>query len=195
MCLGSFTTSPIPSLYVEAKEMPPDLRRKKLSLQYMVKLKSNPSNPAYSCVCKAYPKALFDARPSVIPTLGIRMRQQLRDTGINLDCIARSCVPAIPPWLVQMATFFFLLHPLASKGDIPPDIFRSKLAELLSAFDGYERIYTDGSKDGEAVAAAAVSRYGTLVKRLTDHACVFSAEARAVLLALDTESNQRVKSF
>jgi hypothetical protein len=40
-------------------------------------------------------------------------------------------------------------------------------------------LYADGSKDGEAVAATAVSSYGTLVKRLPDHSSVFSAEARA----------------
>jgi ribonuclease HI len=66
-----------------------------------------------------------------------------------------------------------------------PDLFRSKFNEILTAFDGYERIYTDASKDGPAVAAAAMSRLGTRVKRLPNDASIFSGEARAILLALD----------
>ena len=41
-CLGAFRTSPIPSLHVEAGELPLYLRRQQLSLQYIVKLRSNP---------------------------------------------------------------------------------------------------------------------------------------------------------
>ena len=50
LALGAFRTSPIPSLYVEADEPSLSERRVKLSLQYITKLKSNPTNPAYECV-------------------------------------------------------------------------------------------------------------------------------------------------
>jgi hypothetical protein len=49
-CLGTFRTLPISSLHAEAGEMPLKLRREKLALQYMLKLKSNPGNPAHNCV-------------------------------------------------------------------------------------------------------------------------------------------------
>ena len=52
ICLGAFRTSPITNLHVEANEMPLSLRRDKLSLQYILKFKSNPSNPTYDCVFK-----------------------------------------------------------------------------------------------------------------------------------------------
>jgi hypothetical protein len=55
----------------------------------------------------------------------------------------------------------------------------------MKAFDDYERIYTPASKDGSAVAAAAPSKLGIQVKRLTDDALIFSGEAQAVLLALE----------
>ena len=41
LALGAFWTSPINSLYTEANEPSLNLRRKKLSLQYYLKLKSN----------------------------------------------------------------------------------------------------------------------------------------------------------
>ena len=47
VCLGAFRTSPIASLHVEAGELPLTLRRQQLSLQYIIKLRSTPSNPAF----------------------------------------------------------------------------------------------------------------------------------------------------
>ena len=49
LALGAFRTSPIPSLYTEANETSLKLRRLKLSLNYVIKLKSLPENPAYDC--------------------------------------------------------------------------------------------------------------------------------------------------
>jgi ribonuclease HI len=184
-CIGAFRTSPIASLHVEASELPLSLRRQKLALQYITKLKANPSNPAYSCVFAPCYKALFEARPAVIPTIGIRMQQQLSDAGINVGCVARSGVCAAPPWVLRTAVFVYTLHQLGSKSEVAADLFQSKFWEILASFVGYERIYTDASQDGPAVAAAAISRIGTRVKRLPNDASIFSGEARAILLALD----------
>ena len=55
LALGAFRTSPVESLYVEAGELPLEHRIIKLSLQYVTKLKSTPSNPAFNCVFKYIP--------------------------------------------------------------------------------------------------------------------------------------------
>ena len=47
LALGAFRTSPIQSLYTEARETSLSLRRLKLSLNYALKLKSMPDNPAF----------------------------------------------------------------------------------------------------------------------------------------------------
>ena len=47
LVLGAFRTSPINSLYVEANEPSLSYRRQKLSLQYLLKLKSNHFNPTH----------------------------------------------------------------------------------------------------------------------------------------------------
>ena len=60
LALGDFRTSPIPSLYVEADEPSLSERRVKLSLQYITKLKSNPTNPAYECVFEPMYTTLFE---------------------------------------------------------------------------------------------------------------------------------------
>ena len=50
LALGAFRTSPINSLYAEANEPSLNLRRKKLSLQYYLKLRSNRDNPTHKAV-------------------------------------------------------------------------------------------------------------------------------------------------
>jgi hypothetical protein len=62
-------------------------------------------------------------------------------------------------------------------------------------YKGYDKIFTDGSKRGICVAAAAVSHDKVLVKRLRNHASIFSAEAIAILLALDIISLSTKQHF
>jgi hypothetical protein len=184
ICLGAFRTSPITSLHVEANELPLKLRRQKLALQYVVKLKNNPRNPAYASVFQPNFKPLFEARPCVIPTLGLRMHQALTDCGIELGCIAQYSLPSSPPWLLHRPCFNYTLFSVGIKPNTLPDLyFRYK--ELVSLYQNYGKIFSDGSKKGSAVSAAAVKFGKVLVKRLPDHSSIFSVESRAVPLALD----------
>ena len=50
----------------------------------------------------------------------------------------------------------------------------------------YKYIYTDGSKVDEKVAAAAVTDSEIFMNRLADHSSIFTAEAKAISLALGT---------
>jgi ribonuclease HI len=195
VCLGAFRTSPISSLHVEANEMPLSLRRQQLSLQYMLKLKSNRSNPAHKCVFEPDCKVLFDVKPTVIPTLGLRMHQQLLDLKVNLDNVAEYRLPSTPFWLLKQPVFVYSLHNVGNKADTPAYLFCARLNEILSDFDGFERVYTDGSKDGTAVAAAAVCAGRVFVKRLPENSSIYSAEARAILLALDIICQSGSKQF
>jgi hypothetical protein len=165
VCLGAFRTTPISSLHVEANEPPLTLRRQKLALQYIVKLRSNPNNPAYASVFQPNFKPLFEAKPHTIPTLGLRMHESLTNCGVDLSCIAQHSSPATPPWFLHRPRFDFTLFVLT--------------------YEGYKKIFTDGSKQGGAVSAAAVAEWKVLVKRLPDHASIFSAEAIGILLALN----------
>jgi ribonuclease HI len=222
VCLGSCKTSPIPSLHVEAGEPPAELRRQKLSLQYLTKLASDPGNPAHNHIFKSNFETLFAAKPGLVPTLGIRMKDQLLATDIKVDSITKFIRPGIPPWKMKAPTFLFALRELGHKTDTPPHEFQAKFIrpcippwkmkaptflfalrelghktntpphefqakfkEILAIFKDYTHIYTDGSKDGRTVAAAAVSSGKTLTKRLPDHASIFSAESQAIILAMD----------
>ena len=57
--LGAFRTSPTESLFAEANEGPANIRSCKLALQYYIKLKSCPTNPAHHKVFHPKYKELF----------------------------------------------------------------------------------------------------------------------------------------
>ena len=81
---------------MEANELPLILRREKLTLQYITKLKSSPDNPAYTCVFEPKYTLLFEAKPFVIPTLGVRVKDLLSDTGIRFECVEKSSLTCPP---------------------------------------------------------------------------------------------------
>lgn len=87
IALGAFRTSPVQSLYVEAYELSLAFRRLKLALNYVLKLKSLPENPAYSSVFEPEKVKLFESSPLKIPHPGIRILPHLEKSKINLELI------------------------------------------------------------------------------------------------------------
>jgi ribonuclease HI len=86
---------------------------------------------------------------------------------------------------------------MGTKSNASPDLYLSRYIKLVSEnYDGYHKIFTDRSKQGICVAAAAaVSHDNVLVKRLPNHPSVFSADAIAIPLALDSISQSTEQNF
>ena len=91
LCLGAFRTSPVESLYVDAHKPCLGARRAKLSLQYASKIKLLPNHPAHNTVFDNTYMKLFDARPSAIPTFGLRIKQFLTASNIYFSDILETC--------------------------------------------------------------------------------------------------------
>ena len=87
LSLGSFRTSPVESLYVEANEPSIENRRIKLGMQYVIKLKAYPSNPAYDCVFNPLYENVYDKLPNIIQPFGFRLKSHFENSDINLDDI------------------------------------------------------------------------------------------------------------
>jgi hypothetical protein len=79
---------------------------------------------------------------------------------------------------------------VGTKSNTSPDLYLSLYIKLVSEnHEGCNKIFTDSSKQGICVAAAAaVNHDKVLVKRLPNHAPIFSAEAKVILLAQDIVS-------
>jgi len=107
------------------------------------------------------------------------------DLSIDLTTIAPYTLPSIPPWLCKMPLICFSLH-TGNKGNTNPVYLKQCFYELLNVYNGFVRIYTDGSKEGNCVAAAMVVKQSmVMTARLPDHASIYSAEAHAIILALE----------
>ena len=171
LCLEAFRASPVDSLYVDANEPPLDLRRLKLTLQYIVKLKSKIDNPAFDCVLIHNMKFIRQKiNKKCIKSIGFRIKEHIDYSNIVLLLILVFSIikpvshSKIPPWKLQ-------------KPEKNPLDFKQKLAEFKDSKQTGIEIYTDCSKDKNKVAAAAVIKKDVFSARLTDGATIFSAEA------------------
>jgi len=158
--------SPQPPLY---------FRRKKLSLQYCLNLSCNYNNPAYAAVFNSKFHSVFDRKLTQLPPLAIRVSGDLQIVGLKKSDVITSSIPTTPPWLLTCRVVNFTLH-CSDKSNTPPEMFNHRFYELCDEFKNYYRIFTDGSKEGNRVAADVVYRDNTKCVRLPDTARIFRAE-------------------
>jgi len=74
-------------------------------------------------------------------------------------------------------------------------MFKHCFYELCHEFKIYYRIFTDGCKDGNRVAAAVVHRDNTKCVRLPDTASIFRVELYALLLVTDVVRCSKEKNL
>ena len=200
IALGAFRTPPAQSLYIEIHEPSLTTRRLKLSLNYVLKLKSLPENPAYSCVFEPENTKLFEESESKVPPLGIRILPHLEKSKLNLNLVDDAPSLDIVPWKLSVPAVRFDLASF-KKGRTNPEIYKQLYLQLTSEYllsEGKKKKITDGSKTEEGVAAAAVSTKrikNPFTCRLPDDSSISTAELRAILLALKHVYYSKEKSF
>ena len=184
LALGALPTSPVESIYVEANEAPLSLRREKLALQYFTKLQSCPSNPAFECTINPKYKELFARKDSAIPSFGIRMQSVLDNSIILNENVHETVIPEVPPWTLHQPRVNLDLSNLCKK-DTSSLVFIQKYNEIKDEHSYCTPIYTDGSKDNDRVGCAAIINNISTKQRLPSNASIFTAEIKAIDLALD----------
>jgi len=197
IALGAFRTSPVQSLYVEAQEPSLSLRRLKMTLNYMLKLKALPDNPAHRCVFGYDLSGLFESRPGEIPPLSVRMREHFELFKEDAKNVIQISFTDIPFWTLQPPAVRLDLTEF-KKSSTNAEIFKQHFLSLCAQYPSYKRIYTDGSKDDAAVAAAAIlnTSLGTSVsERLHEKTSVYTAELKALVLALKLVKRSKCRQF
>ena len=111
--------------------MSPAFRRLKLSLDYVLKLKSLPENPAYSCVFEPENTKLFEESESKIPSLGIRILPHLYKSKINLNLIDDAPSLDIAPWKLSAPVVPFDLTKF-KKAATNPETYKQFYLQLIS---------------------------------------------------------------
>ena len=188
LALGAFRTSPVESLYVEAEEPSLYLRREKLALQYAIRLAANPSNPTFKVTFPPHISQeiidLYDNKPNAIRSFGLRIAPLLTSANINKEQIETHSVSEIPSWCIRKPTIDLSLYS-EKKSESNPHLLKQNFHDLQSYYSDHEHIYTDGSKDEEKVGCAAAKYDDCKKMRIPDGSSVFTAEAKAIDLALD----------
>ena len=124
-------------------------------MNYVLKLKTCPDNPAYSCVFQPPNSKLFE-KSSLTPPLGLRILPLFEDSKIDLDVVDDISASDTPSWS-QSEPQIYLSLTKYKKDTTNPEVYKQAFLEITSRHQNYVQIFTDGSKVDEKVAAAAVS--------------------------------------
>ena len=193
LSLGAIRSSPVESLYVEAHEPPLEIRREKLALQYTIKLKTNPGNPAYDVFNPKY-QHLYANKDSATDSFGIYFKKLFKEAKMDVGEIAINSIPDVPIWDSEPVTVAFILSEF-DKSSTSSTVFKSRFNEVKQKYLDFCHIYTDGSKVETKVASAYVCPYGTRGYRLKDDCSIFTAEVEAINKALTYVKVSTRKSF
>jgi ribonuclease HI len=116
------------------------------------------------------------------------------EANLNISNIAEISLPSLPPWSMRRPIISFDLHTQA-KSDEPPYVAKLKFYEYAFKVRNHTHIFTDGSKDCQAVAAAAVFDGGQVTTRIPSSASIFTAEAQALDHAVQVAAGSDDSAF
>ena len=121
---------------------------------------------------------LYERKPNLIKSCGVRI------LPITLQILILFFISTIPAWCINKPKIRFDLHS-DKKSETSPIITKAYFNELTSNNTNYTHIYIDGSKDDMKVGCAVVSENYSEIMRIPDVSSIFTAEAKAIDLALD----------
>ena len=192
LALEAFRTSPVESLYAELNE--PSLYIRRESHQYVTKFAANPRNSAYDCVFNPKYERFYNIKATAIKPLGLRIQPLLEEANINIKNVQPFTLPSKEPWTLNLPKIILDLHK-NNKSEVESHIFKNEFLEIKSKYKHHLSIYTDGSKQDEKVACSVISSDFTDSIRLPDNSSIFTAEAKAVDIALYHIIDQSEKQF
>ena len=95
---------------------------------------------------------------------------------------------------MKQPEILFDLHS-GKKSQSNPHILKNYFRKMHSRYKNYQQIYTDGSKEDSKVGCAVISDNHSNMQRIPDDSSIFTAEAKAVDLALDCIENYEPYQF
>ena len=166
----------IAALQVECGEMPLKLRRESLQNKYGIKIKTTVDHPTAN-ILKQNIK------------ISKKKTSFAKETQKFLNKIPPTAGPVVgktPPWHHKTIQPIFELHNQINKNS-SPTVVRQTVLALFAQYNGFVKIYTDGSKNAEGVVGAAffIATLGIQRSfRLSDNISIYTAEMIAIQQAL-----------
>ena len=146
-----------------------------MSLNYVLKLKSLPENPAYSCVFEPENIKLLEESESKVPPLGICILPHLEKSKLNLNLVDNAPLLDIVPWKLSVPAVCFDLTSY-KKDTTNLEIYKQLYLQLISEYPLSEKLFTQLYQLNELKK--------TFTCWLPDDSSIYTSDLRAVLLAL-----------
>ena len=191
--LGCLQNSPTSSLCVEANKPLLYFRRKKLSLQYCLKLSCNYNNRAYATVFNSKFHSVFERKPTQLPPLAMRVSGDLQAVGFKKSDVITSSIPTTSPWLLTRPAVNLTLH-CSGKSNTPPEIFKHRFYELCHEFRNYYRISHIALMALKKVTELLLLWSIETILSVFDY-LIQQAELYALLLAIDVVRRSKENNF
>ena len=169
------------------------LRRENLSLQYAIRLAANPSNPAFEVTFPPELPEYYERKPNPIKSFSHHVARLLDYSSINTKNIQKHAIPDIPSWCITKPTILFDLHN-NKKSISDSHLLKQNFQELQSRPSDYRHAYTDCSEVEDKVGCVYVSGSHHEKICLPDGSSIFTAESKAVDMALDYVRNNSLEN-
>ena len=122
------------------------------------------------------------------------MKSTLQESKIPLNNIHESTFPQTLPWIIKISKVILEVNE-HSKTRTHPSTYQEKFNNILQHHPNHLYVFMDGSKYNNKAACAAVLNKTILRKALPMESSIFTAEARAIDLALNIILNIKHKKF
>ena len=133
-------------------------------------------------------------KPNEIKTIGLRIKNDLDALELNPLHVLQNVDEDIPPWTLKFPDVNLNLSNF-KKSDTSSEIYKEEFSQIREEHEDFIQIYTDGSKDGNKVGCAAFEKSFISSTRLPEKASIFTAEVKAIDLALSYISQHKHTNF
>merc|ERR1712002_710162 len=191
---GAFKSTKIEALYGLTCEMPPEQRRDYLSLRYYAKIKSQLSNPAYSCITirNEIPFTEASGKPFSHRIQEIIQKYNLPERFLIAPEFSYQLHNCKIPFYAQHPPIINRTLTQYPKDTTSPTIYKNMFRAMIQErYNNHRKIYTDGSKSGNGVGSAAVTENGAITASLPTEASIYSAEMYAIKMAVSNAEQSR----
>ena len=136
---------------------------------------------------------LFETRPNVIRTFGLRINQCLIVSNIDLSDILETpsfFVFVLPPWCIKPPKILLGLVHLKT-GRTNAFVYQQLFTDIRNSCRDYITVDSDGSQDEHYLACATMCPLDTVIAmRLPDTTFIFTAEVWAIIKTLEHIKDQ-----
>ncbi|MDW0237614.1 MAG: reverse transcriptase domain-containing protein, partial [Nitrososphaeraceae archaeon] len=179
LCCGAPRSTAASALQNECGELPLHLRRLQNSLKFGAKILGNKFH-LNAAIMENHWTNIFRSSESRQHSIYTRTSEFF--SSLNTSFIGPS-FPSTPPWCNKQVEVDLTLKKFINKKTDNPEFLKQSALELISKYNSYTHIYTDGSKVDDLVAAAfTVPSLNVDRKfRLCNNASIYAAEMTAIL--------------